>query len=264
MTLQIKSPQQHNTGFTLVELITVMVITGIVSMMAVNMITLPMKSFADMKRRAELVDIAEITLQRMAREIHHALPNSVRVPDQNRIEILHTIDGGRYAADSFDTSSTTSQFGLLKKLADTTKTAVQTATHYVVVYNLGESRANAYNFDNMSAIVSPYLSDSTIDYNAIQFPFNSPNHRFMIVDKAITFGCSDGSLYLKQNYSITNNTPSIDTNSDNLLANKVTNCHFKYAAGTATRPGLVTMEIEITDSGETISLLHQVTVENQP
>jgi MSHA biogenesis protein MshO len=265
-------------GFTLVELITVIVIIGIVAMMVVNMITTPMEGYRDMQRRAELVDIVDITLQRMARDIHHSLPNSVRLKDtdsdgnNDHIEILHTIDGGRYAAtgaDAFDTTQVTSKFTILKKLNDTTTSAVQSSTHYVVVYNLGESGADAYsygdvdNIDNMSPIIAPFISDTEINYSAVQFPFSSPDHRFMIVDKAMTFGCAGSSLYLKQGYAITDSIPTV-TSADNLLADHVSSCEFHYNPGTTTRPGLVTLELSIMESGERISLLHQIFVENQP
>ena len=66
-------------GFTLIELVVVMVLTGIIAVLVGRNITRPVEGFIDLGRRAELVDIAELTLRRMTREIHLALPNSVRV-----------------------------------------------------------------------------------------------------------------------------------------------------------------------------------------
>ncbi|MCU7939754.1 MAG: prepilin-type N-terminal cleavage/methylation domain-containing protein [gamma proteobacterium symbiont of Bathyaustriella thionipta] len=263
-------------GFTLVELITVMLITGIIAMMVVNMITTPMESYGDMKRRAELVDIAEITLHRMARDIHRALPNSVRVPDAGRIEILHTIAGGRYTSSSFDTTQQTTSIELEKALSNeadinTTAGTVSCGSNglvdCIVVYNLGQSGADAYEFDNMSAITGIAPGGTTINYNAIQFPYDSPNNRFMVINKAITFGCINGALYLKQDYAITNATPVIDVNNDSLLADNISACNFSYNPGTSTRPGLVTLQLSINDPqhlSEKVTLLHQIFVENQP
>ena len=83
----------EQNGFTLVELITVMVITGIIALMVVNIITTPMEAFSDMKRRAELVDIAELTLHRMSREIHHALPNSIKIQNGATVKTIAFSDG---------------------------------------------------------------------------------------------------------------------------------------------------------------------------
>lgn len=219
MKIAVKKQQ----GFTLVELITVMVISGIVAMLVVNLIASPMTAYADLKRRAELVDIAELTLHRMARDIHHALPNSVRISaDQLSLEILHTIDGGRYAssgADAFTTTASSTSFGLLRPLRIS---AAQAVGLNVVVYNLGENGADAYQtapLENRSEITA--LTDSLISYNAIQFPLSSPQARYMIVDKPILFGCllANNSLYLKQDYAITASMGSVSS-SDALLAKK--------------------------------------------
>ncbi|MCU7834415.1 MAG: type II secretion system GspH family protein [gamma proteobacterium symbiont of Taylorina sp.] len=269
----MKIPLHKENGFTLIELITVMIITGIISMMAVNMITLPMQSYSDMKQRAELVDIAEITLHRMARDIHHALPNSVRTKDtssngkDDHLEILHTIDGGRYTTSGVDAYTTTTaidKFTLQKELNISNTDAIGS---YVVVYNMGaDSGADAYQSPAQNRAQITNLTNTLISFPpSIQFPFSSPQSRFMVVDKAITFGCIGSKLYLKQGYSIQAAIPTVST-SDNLLAQNITSCDFNYNPGSSTRPGLVTMEIEITDpdSSELIKLLHQVMVENQP
>ncbi|MCW8929511.1 MAG: type II secretion system GspH family protein [Gammaproteobacteria bacterium] len=272
-------------GFTLVELITVMVITGIVAMTVVNLITTPMEGFADMKRRAELVDIAEISMHRMAREIRHALPNSVCInrsgttcnnnASGQTIEILHTMAGGRYKEASLDVSQATSSIDLEKNISNAG--SVSTAAGdpdcgYVgkadclAIYNLGQGQLNAdawqgsgFNGANLAAINS--ISATQIDYESNRFYYNSPQNRLMVVDKAVAFMCSGDKLYYDENYNFSN----LPTNRY-LLADKVTTsaCQFEYTPGTLTRPGLVTIQIEINDSGEKISLLHQVFVENQP
>jgi MSHA biogenesis protein MshO len=257
-----------NKGFTLIELVTVMVITGIISMTLVNLITTPMQSYVDMKRRAELVDIAELTLQRMAREIHLALPNSIRVTtDRKRLEILRTIDGGRYAEtgeNAFTTTQEKTSFGLLKKLRITAERAIGS---YVVVYNSGENGADAYaSSPSQNRAQITQLTNELISFTAIQFPYASPEARFMVVDQALTFGCTADALYLKQNYPISSSTPSVVT-TDALLAKNISACVFDYAAGSSTRPGLVTLQITINDvayANEQITLLHQIFVENQP
>ena len=85
-------------GFSLIELIMVIVIVGILSTMTTDIITLPVKSYIDLERRTTLVDSAEMTLRRMQRDIRRALPNSIRITGGTAIEILHTTDGGRYRA----------------------------------------------------------------------------------------------------------------------------------------------------------------------
>ncbi len=271
---------QHK-GFTLIELIVTMVISGIVALLLVNIISVPMEGFSDMKRRAELVDIAEITLHRMSREIRQALPNSIKITQTGTvtaIAFLHTLDGGRYARSGshvFAAKQAISEFLITKALNNINDATVKSSPYYVVVYNLGQTGADAYQGDNISQISAlPLSPDIKIDFDTFSFPFASPNDRFMIVDQAISFICDTGTgeLRLYQAYNFRDDqsggdsTPT-DSSQGSLIANKITACNFKYNPGNINHPALVTLEITISDSNassEKISLLNQVFIENQP
>ncbi|MDO9048123.1 MAG: type II secretion system protein [Methylobacter sp.] len=89
------------TGFTLIELIMVMVITGIIAGVVAMFIRTPVDQYMDIARRAEMTDIADTALRRMSRDIRTAVPNSVRLPipaGSTYIEFLPTKAGGRYRA----------------------------------------------------------------------------------------------------------------------------------------------------------------------
>jgi MSHA biogenesis protein MshO len=49
-----------------------------------------------------------------------------------------------------------------------------------------------------------------------------------------------------------------------LVASNVAGCQFVLIAGTAHRNGLVTLTLQITQSGESVQLLHQVETVNAP
>jgi len=90
-------------GFTLVEMIVVMVITGIIGGMVAIFIRAPVQGYMVSARRAEMTDIADTALRRLGRDIRTAVPNSVRVPapaGSTYIEFLPTRDGGRYRANA--------------------------------------------------------------------------------------------------------------------------------------------------------------------
>ena len=67
----------RNCGFTLIEAIVVIVITGIIASMVAVFIRTPVDGYLDAERRAGLTDIADTAVRRMARDIRLALPNSV-------------------------------------------------------------------------------------------------------------------------------------------------------------------------------------------
>src|SRR5256885_10024224 len=94
-------------GVTLIELIIVNSITAIIAGGVAVFISRPFESYVDSARRAELTDIADTALRRFTRDLHSALPNSIRytcVPSScitgstYYIEYLQTSGGGRYRA----------------------------------------------------------------------------------------------------------------------------------------------------------------------
>ena len=161
----------------------------------------------------------------------------------------------------------------------------------LVVYNLGQGGADAYNGDNITRLnkicyatpcpaggcsnsCDPACGNSfaaadckTLSYNTINFPYDSPSKRFFIVDRAIAFICNESTRELRMYRGYDYQTLPTPTAHGVLLANQIDSCGFTYNPGSVTRPGLVTLEIAINDSNhsnETVSLLHQVFVENQP
>ncbi|MCF7970836.1 MAG: type II secretion system GspH family protein [Methylococcaceae bacterium] len=264
---------QQTQGFTLIELIMVIVIVGILSTITTDLITLPVKSYLDLERRTTLVDTAEMSLRRMQRDIRRALPNSIIANGGSTLELLHTTEGGRYRAtvsdaglgDILDFSTDDTQFDVIGSL-----NAVPSG--FLVIYNTGSIGANAYNKDNLATINS---GESTI--NSIQlttaklFPYRSPQQRFYIVDTPITYSCTNGELRRYDNkidnlYIISDPSPALSSLNYKLQAKtKTITCKFNYDPGSATRAGLVTLEITLTDNAnESVKLIHQVHVDNVP
>jgi len=99
---------RSQSGFTLVEMIIVIVITGILGGMVAVFLKAPIQGYMDSTRRAEMTDIADSTLRRLERDLRTALPNSVRIygavsgsgscngTETCYLEYLETIAGGRY------------------------------------------------------------------------------------------------------------------------------------------------------------------------
>lgn len=254
-------------GFTLIEIVTTIVIVGILAPITIEAIALPVRSYFDMQRRTTLVDNAETALRLMQRDIRRAVPNSIRISGGTTLELLHTSDGGRYrgkltAAGSgniLDFTTADSSFDIIGNL--------QSAPQgQLVIYNLGNSSADAYSGNNRAAIAAT-STVSRIDLSsATQFPLQSPQQRFFVVDTPITYRCSGGSLLRYSGYNISASQPDPPSGiSGQLLANKVGACAFSYSTSAASRSGLVTLQLTLTDeSGESSRLIHQIHVDNAP
>src|SRR3970040_101022 len=86
-------------GFTLIEMIVAIVITGILAAVMAVFLRAPLQAYQDTALRATLTDAADSSLRRMARDLHQALPNSMRVTTAlgvSYLEYLEVRTAGRY------------------------------------------------------------------------------------------------------------------------------------------------------------------------
>jgi len=65
-------------GFTLIELILVIVIMGVIGAMVSVFMKSPIDAYMASASRAGLTDVADTTIRRIARDIHKALPTGIR------------------------------------------------------------------------------------------------------------------------------------------------------------------------------------------
>lgn len=249
-------------GFTLVEAIVVIVLTGILASAVAVFLRAPVQAYLDVARRAELTDIADTALRRMGRDLHLALPNSIRVTAGNTaIEFIPIKAAGRYReagpGNFIDfTAATINSFDVIGPGVD-----IQ-AGDSIVIYNLGITGADAYTGSNRRAPSSVGAGLSTVTFPGLaQFPFSSAARRFHVVSTPASYICSGGLLTRYWNYNFGIAPPA---GSSGVLASQVSSCRFTYEPGVTAQNGLVTLELAITKDDETINLVQQVHVNNVP
>ena len=276
--------QRRDAGFTLLEAVLVIALTGIVAAMVGVFIRHPVEAYIDQARRAELSDTADLALRRIAREVARALPNSVRVdPSGLMLEFVPVNASGRYraapAADGsgdfldFDNPADHS-FEVLGPPVDVA------AGSLLVVYNLGIPGADVYAGESRRALTSSGAALASLSYTvgATQLPFRSPGNRFQIVAAPVSYACipgvgGTGALRRYSGYSIQNAQP-VDTaaaplaalagRDNSLLADKVEACAFAFGSGPTARIGVVSLHLTLASGGERLALVHQVHVDNSP
>lgn len=254
-------------GFTLVEMVVVTVITGIIGGMVAMFIRAPVQGYVDSARRAEMTDIADTALRRIARDLRLALPNSVRVSGTNTIDFLSTSGGGRYRAgvggtnNALDFSAADISFEVIGAMP------VLAASDQIVVYDLGIPGADAYLNDNR-ATYSSSAGGVIIFAAGKKFPFESPAQRFQVVHEQVRYICDTATGNLTRYWGFPIATPSAGVpagGSSALMASNVSGCSFNYDSNVvAQRHGLVTMNLSITESGETVTLYSATHVSNVP
>jgi MSHA biogenesis protein MshO len=285
----------------LVELIMVIVITGIIASMVAVFIRAPVEGYVDSARRAELTDQADVALRRIARDVRLALPNSLRVMETNGgttnvgtcgtanyvcyIEFIMTRSGGRYRDPS--DGSTAGDFLSFTDTTDMTFDALgapaMVANDYIVVYNLGtgSNPANAYNYDtatntcrvggcNVARITTPgaNVTLGTNPFAAQLPPLPSPSARFQVVpgnEQAVTFMCAtslSADLWRFSGYGF-NVAQSAPGGNSARLAGGAT-CNVTYTANATGRNGILYISLTLTSGGENVTLFNQIHVDNSP
>lgn len=263
-------------GFSLVEMIIVIAITGIVGSMVALFLRVPLESYVAQDRRARLTDTADTALRRMARDIRLALPNSVRVTSDASgvvyLEFLATRSGGRYRAQGdgsvgndnldFTIAAGDGSFDILGP-------AIEMRTDdFIAVYNLGIPGADAWAGETLADYIGLPSNVNTIIIADKKFPLASPGNRFQVVEGPVSYVCDRvaGTLTRYWGYAIAPNqpTPPPAPASIALLATRVSACSFEYQPGVTERGGLVSMTLSLSLAGETIRLHANTQVSNQP
>ncbi len=287
-------------GFTLIELIVVMVLLGVLAAGAGLLINRPIEAYQDQQRRQMLVDAAELALRRLAGDIRHALPNSLRLvdnaPDGWALEMTPTVDAGRYRdqsggaygqpADRLEFDRADDAFNLLgsfTRLADTPARAYP--GYRLVVYNTApwQLYGDAATGNNPGVISAPGFtlgSDGLEQQLRLdtpqQFLLRSPAQRVFVVESPVSYVCdrNSGTLTRYAGYGFVASQSAIDSDAELAarpgvevarMTRHVDRCAILYQPGSAQRSGLVTLRLGLSDPrGGSVSLLKQVHVINAP
>ena len=278
----------------------VIVITGIIAAVVAVFIKSPVQSYFDSARRAELTDVADTAVRRIARDIHLALPNSVRNPvngSDQCVEFIPTKLGGRYRAaagttggDPLDFTAADSSFDMLWLNSVLPAADRIAAGDVVVVYNDGSSTGNAYTGSNaikVASLAPSAIANSTtitfvgvgvgVPFDLKKLTSESPANRFQVIPAAghvLSYACNGTSL---NRYSRTLAVSWVQPAdcaamaagaTASLLAQNVSSCSLRYdPPGVSTglsRFGIVSISLQMTQAGESVKLYHQIHVDNTP
>ncbi|HLP98880.1 MAG TPA: prepilin-type N-terminal cleavage/methylation domain-containing protein [Sideroxyarcus sp.] len=270
-----------NAGFTLVEMIIVIVITGIIGGMVAIFLRAPVQGYIDSERRAELTDIADTAMRRMARDVRTAVPNSVRFTNCTApcVEFIPTKDGGRYRAAAggngnllvFGAGGTT--------VFDIVGTAIPitAGTDFIVI---GSTQSNgAPPYDQTAAGVLRSVTAMAIGNTRVTFAgpvlpawAELPSQRFDVVDgtqQAVTYACEGvgidangtgtGQLARYWGYGFAA-APGVNRA---ILADRVSACAIDYGV-TNQRFGLLGLRLTLSSGGENVTLYNEIHVNNAP
>lgn len=259
----------YEQGFTLVELIMVMVILGLVSSIGASFLVQTLDAYKVSEVQGKLIQRGRLALEQMSRQLHMATPNSLRVSSSgNCLEFMPVVAGSYYQTVLPDvenqraevSSVATSPFSL----------GLGTAAHVVVA---PFSPSELYTSAKPSARVGigslgagPY---STVPFSANhQFLRNSNQRRLYLSANPKRFCLIGTSLLSYENYGFSTSALN-DANpggDSNVIANGVatSGTAFALSPGSEDRNALILINLQFSDRGRSIDLNHQVLIKNVP
>jgi len=271
-------------GFTLIESVMVISITGVLAAIVATFIVPAINAYFSTRARAALVDSADLALRRIGRDLHLSLPNSTRVSASGySLELIPATAAARYVTEGANPV----QFGAIDTSFGIVGPALTlTASQWLVFYNLGPSVSGSNAYAASSTATEQADSNRRLSTTAAGAAttvtmaslaglpvggFASP-FRVFAVDQPVTYRCdlSAGTLTRYQNYGFVAtqpDTPSGGTNA--VLATGVSACRFSYdAAVVASRAALVNLALTLTSTthagSESVALHHAIHVDNLP
>ena len=281
------NPGPRRGGFSLVELIVVIVIAGVLAGAIGTFISGPIQGFFDHARRGKLVDAAQLALLRMGRDLRSALPNSVRVSG-GVLELLLTVDGDRYRTeppgdatglDWLDFTAADQSFATFAALS----LPDPSAAYSVAIYPLNSAEAYSVGSGVMTPAGVLGLASVTVggatEYRVTLpaphlFPRESPTHRVFVVQGPVSWLCNGGSLVRYDGYVPQAAQPANDSALAALpsavrtvVIKDVQACNFQYNAGAAQRNAVASISVVLADAAtptERVRLMRQVHVSNAP
>ncbi|WP_039913502.1 PulJ/GspJ family protein [Cellvibrio mixtus] len=255
-------------GFTLIELIAVIVILAVLASMGVTFVVKTTESYQSTQARAVLVNTSRQALERMTRQLRIALPYSVRILNSGQcIQFMPIVAGGNYLNPVPDASN---------GAPGATQIAV---APYTSVATYGAARHVAIGALNRDEIyISPYVSranynnastNTLVQLGAAKiWQRNSFNKRFYLLADPQAFCLVGADLHFYSDIPITSASVSVGTGASIIARNVAVvdsvTAPFSLEMGSENRNTRINIALKFSSGGESINFTQGVLIRNVP
>ena len=264
-------------GFTLVELVAVLVLLGVLAAATTQFIRQGVEIYADSARRDNLQQLGRFAVERISRELRDALPGSVRVAG-DCLEFAPIEAASSYLGNVADFQSASMQavdFQYTDAAVDDRRVAVFAIDPNDVYI---ASRKAVVDLDDVNLAVD---NERRVDFKNFagpghRFRSESPSKRFYIITQPVSFCVRGNQIFRHQYYGWFNPqaTDVADIGDGVLLAEHVQTTDdgnpvtvFAYTAGDLQRAGVVHLDLRLSDVAEPdewVRFSQEVFVRNVP
>ncbi|MEM8512703.1 MSHA biogenesis protein MshO [Massilia sp. MP_M2] len=271
-------------GFSLVELIVVIVLIGIVGGIFAMQVLPAIRAYLVVGQRAALTGQADTALRRIVADVRRAVPNSLRVAGNQCLELVPSSDGGRYRSDQDYSTATPAGAFLddgpgLKTVFDvlTQPVRLPTSGDRIVIGN--QNPNDVHGGDNVGTVNSAAVSTTpgiaaysiALAPPGLRAPDGYTGARFMVVprnEQTVAYVCNINAGTLRRiTYPSLSPAPRCAAGgSTALVASGVTACNFVFTAnqGATQQSGFVQLQLTLTGKGESVPLTLGAHVDNTP
>lgn len=251
-------------GFTLIEVITVIVILSIVAVLGTKFVVDSTKSYQATQTRSRLVNTGRQAVERMSRQLRVALPNSVRITNVAAgtacVEFMPISSGGNYISavpDAVNGAAATSAINVAPHTIDFG------AAQYVSIGAMGS--AEIYGVSPGSRATLTSRTAILLNLSAAKtWQRNSLKRRFYLLDFPQAFCVVANQLRFYDNQDAT--SASVNTGSAySILADNLSAATpFALTAGSENKNVDVLLNMTFTNNGESVVFNQSVMIRNVP
>lgn len=271
-------------GFTLIEIVVTILVSSILAVGIVGYIGDAIEGFAASGNRNKLATTGRVVVDRIAMELHNAVPNSVRVTTAQAggdqcLEFI-PFSGATSYVDAPFTGGGGTTFEAID--FNPVLTLVSPADVHAVIYPIDTQDLYDGGSPGPRALVDE-IEDTggadgkvTITLDAThRFSRRSPVQRFYIAGEPVSFCVVGQQLFRYQDYDFqsTQCTPSTPAclpataPGRQLISQSIDNTGlsaFEIIPGTLRRNAIVSMDFNFTEVGDVVRLKHEVLMRNVP
>ncbi|PLX83701.1 MAG: hypothetical protein C0618_12315 [Desulfuromonas sp.] len=245
--------EARNAGFTLVEMVVVIVLLGIVGAMTSQLILPLLTSYTESRVVDRLYGDAKFAVERIDREIRMSIPNSLRtVASDTGIQFGRLKDAAYYS----DRPANNKHIEL-----DATTYPTMAVGDQLSIYN---TNPNQFYNGNRNYQIDTLLAGNVVELDRKPAP-QSPLRRFYCFDLAqspVTFYHSGTQLIRSFGYGLGG---AIDgTAGGNVVATNVQSAAFSYDPGNMTRNATLKIDLTMAANGISLNYSHKIHIRNMP